>query len=188
MTHSGTDNVPQSWTVEGSVDGIEWVELSTVISNRTWTGGVNTWLKSGKKFFYDSVAKQSDPNALNTDGWEIASGIAPETTLDAGIDNLSVATNATVTANKTVTTRRITIDVSGMGAASGFALAEGGVIDIVNAPETGDFMVDVDFTGISLPSIYSVLVNGETTKRKKIISPDGRRITVMADGLVITFR
>jgi endonuclease/exonuclease/phosphatase family metal-dependent hydrolase len=52
MTHSGTDNVPQSWTVEGSVDGIEWVELSTVISNRTWTGGVNTWLKSGKKFFF----------------------------------------------------------------------------------------------------------------------------------------
>ena len=188
MTNSGTNSVPQSWTVEGSVDGIEWVELSTVISNRTWTGGINTWLKSGNKFFYDSVAKQSDPNALNTDGWEIASGIAPETTLDAGIDNLSVATNATVTANKTVTTRRITIDVSGMGAASGFALAEGGVIDIVNAPETGDFMVDVDFTGISLPSIYSVLVNGETTKRKKIISPDGRRITVMADGLVITFR
>ncbi|MBR6586174.1 MAG: hypothetical protein IKK82_02025, partial [Kiritimatiellae bacterium] len=171
-----------------SVDGIEWVELSTVISNRTWTGGVNTWLKSGKKFFYDSVAKQSDPNALNTDGWEIASGIAPETTLDAGIDNLSVATNATVTANKTVTTRRITIDVSGMGAASGFALAEGGVIDIVNAPETGDFEVDADLSGISLPSIYSLLVNGDAINKKLIVSPDDRKIAVRGYGFIMTLR
>ena len=182
------DRVLQSWTIEGSVDGIDWTELSTVISNRTWTGGAYSWLRSGLPHFYNAATKEDDPNALNTDGWPIASGIAPGATLDAGIDNLSVATNATVTADKTVTTRKITVDAAGMGSATGFALAEDGVIDIVNAPESGNFEVDVDFTGILLPSSYSVLVNGKATKRIASISPDGRKLTVAERGLSLTIR
>ena len=176
----------QSWTIEGSVDGIDWTELSTVISNRTWTGSAYSWLRSGLPYFYNAATKEDDPNALNTDGWPIASGIAPGATLDAGIDNLSVATNATVTADKTVTTRKITVDAAGMGSATGFALAEDGVIDIVNAPESGNFEVDVDFTGILLPSSYSVLVNGKATKRIASISPDGRKLTVAERGFSLT--
>ena len=184
------DRTPQSWKVFGSVDGINWHELSEVVSNRTWLSGspgTCSWARKETKFFQDAQ-KKWDPEGHNTSGWPIASGIFPESTLDDGIDNLSVAKDATLASDKTITTRRITVDASGMGSASGFALAEGGVIDIVNAPITGDFAVDVDFTGIDLPSGYSILVDGEQTSKRIAISQDGRKIFVFPVGFIMTLR
>ena len=179
---SSTKYTPQSWTVEGSVDGQNWDLLDTVISNRTFTIGY--WRKSGIAYYYDSETKTSDPNAVNF-GWPIAAGAASDSTLNAGIDNLFVATNATVFTDKTVTTRKITVDASGMGTATGFALAEGGVIDIANATTKPPFAVDVDFSGIELPTSYSFTINQAPTSCRVSISPDGKQIEVVPYGIMI---
>ena len=182
-----TGNVPQSWKVYGSEDGLDWKELSTIVSNRVWEGAHTSWIKGGMLYFSDA-RKNVDPDAKNPDGWPISGGIQPGSTLAGGIDNLSVATNATLTTDTTVTTRRVTVDFTGMGTVTGFALAEGGVIDIVNAPDHGAFEVAADFSGIALPANYSFLLNGESTWRRIKFSGDGTRIVGVQKGVTINFR
>jgi len=172
---------PQSWKVYGSEDGFIWNELSSVVSNRTWNGACY-WMKGGTQYF-------KDDNVKNSDGWPISGGIHPEATLADGIDGLAVAAGAVLTADTTVTTRRVTVDLAGMGTVSGFALAEGGIIDVVNAPACGGFEVSADFSGIALPANYSFLLNGASPGSRRVkFSGDGRHIVCVPKGIVVVVR
>lgn len=178
--HSYVTRTPQSWKVYGSEDGFIWNELASVVSNRTWNGSYY-WVKGGTQYF-----RYSDKNP---DGWPISGGIHPEATLEGGIDGLAVAAGAVLTADTTVTTRRVTVDLAGMGTVSGFALAEGGVIDVVNAPARGGFEVSADFSGIALPANYSFFLNGASPGSRRVkFSGDGRHIVCVPKGIVVDFR
>ena len=105
-------------------------------------------------------------------------------TLTGGLDEVSVATGASLVAAARVTVQKIAIDAAGMGTLDGFALAEGGVIDLVNAPSKGSFSVSADLSGVTLPSSYSITVNGAPTRRRITIS--GGEIRVVAPGVILT--
>jgi len=170
----------QSWSVEGSLDGVNWTELHSVVSNRI-CGAAYRW-RNGAKAYYDAstpVYKKGQP---------ILSGIAPTVSLDRGLDDVSVAVGATLTTDKNVVVRKITIDAAGMGSLSGVTLVEGGVIDIANAPAKGKLDVPVDLTAVTLPASYSFTVNGSVSRRSIELSADRRSISIRPAGLMLIIR
>lgn len=165
----------QSWTLDASVDGVNWQRLDTVVSNKV--AGKVQWRYAMRGY-----------GATNKNGKKILAGISPAVTLDRGLDDVSVATGARLVTDKTVVVRKITINAEGMGTLCGVRLEEGGIIDIVNAPMRGSLDVAVDLTGVTLPATFSFRINGAVDRRQVSISSDLRKIQIMANGLLLIFR
>ena len=165
----------QSWTLDASVDGVNWQRLDTVVSNKV--AGKVQWRYAKRGYA-----------ATNNNGKKILAGIAPAVTLDRGLDDVSVATGARLVTDKTVVVRKITINAEGMGTLCGVRLEEGGIIDIVNAPMRGSLDVAVDLTGVTLPATFSFRINGAVDRRQVSISSDLRKIQIKANGLLLIFR
>lgn len=169
-----------SWQIEGSLDGYSWTMLDER-DDVAQAGGAYTWIYGGSPYYSNTYT--------NKDTYTYKKGIAiapranfPET-LTGGLDEVSVATGASLVAAARVTVQKIAIDAAGMGTIDGFALAEGGVIDLVNAPPNGSFSVPADLSGVTLPSSYSITVNGKATRRR--ISVSNGEIRVVAPGMVL---
>lgn len=175
------NNHPQSWTVQGSFDGVNWTDLSSVVSNTVWAGAAYYWIRQNRAF---------DPARTNTSGWPIAAGEdLPTSIFTRGLDDVAVAVGSALCSETAVSVRKVTVDVAaGMGTMTGFALAEGGVIDLTNAPAKGSFDVTVDLTGVTLPATFSFTVNGAVDRRKVTLSADRRKIQVLANGFLLIFR
>ena len=149
----------RSWSLEGSMDGVNWELLDNVISNANPTTGAQwKWIGINK-------------NAEHQPG-EGLGPIASETSQDvlrpASIASVSAAAGATVKVNAPLVTSKIKCDYSlGGGTIEGFVFADGnGVIEIVNAPEELDSPISVPVTlvnvgGIENLSKYSVVINGD---------------------------
>lgn len=169
----------QTWSVDGSLDGRAWTELSSVVSN-----DVNTLTYQygwrGKQEAYASVAKE-----VNTAGWPIASGLIPEETLSRGLAGISVATGASLTVDTQVTVDKITVEAAGGGAVSGFKLTDDGVIDVVGVPAKGAFEVSLDLSQVELPDEVTILVNGQEDRREVTLSADRKSIKGIPPGLII---
>lgn len=169
----------QTWSVDGSLDGRAWTELSSVVSN-----DVDTLTKQyywrGKQAAYAAASKE-----VNTAGWPIASGLIPEETLSRGLAGISVAAGASLTVDTQVTVDKITVEAAGGGAVSGFKLADDGVIDVVGVPAKGAFEVSLDLSQIELPDEVTILVNGQEDRREVTLSADRKSIKGIPPGLII---
>ena len=117
-------NVPQSWTLYGSVDGLSWEELHTVVSNRTWASD-QAWLHEGKQYF------KTPETQTNGNPWVISEPFVPAgATRLSGLDGVSVAAGATLKTDAPVVVRSLTIDTLGGGTLDGFAFPESGTLDV----------------------------------------------------------
>ncbi len=171
----------------GSVDGRDWTPIGSRVSDWSEVDGndgkayptkLNMWE-------YKRVALGAELSDVQP-GLEIS--IVPEgaSTAFCGISSVSVAKDAELFAEGgIISVPKISVDSNGMGTLTGFALAEGGTIDIADDTGRGDFSIDVDFTGVAFPEDYSFTLNGKHTRMAIRLSNDKKTISVHSRGLVI---
>ena len=80
------------------------------------------------------------------------------------------------------------IDSDGMGALSGFALSEGGAIEIANPKDLQTYSIAADLTGVVMPARYSIEIPGASAATVARIAPDGKSIEVYRRGFIMCFR
>ena len=149
----------RSWSLEGSMDGINWESLDSVISNKTpTTGAVYRWIGTNK---------DSDHQPGQGLG-PIASEPSQDVMRPTSVASVSAMAGAIVKVNAPLATSKIKCDYNGGGTIEGFVFADGnGVIEIVNAPD-GLNSISVPVTllnvgGVENLSKYSVSINGIST-------------------------
>ena len=161
--------------LEGSVNGKDWDALDEITNSCPLSGFV--WSKTGTAF----------PEAEGTAhvGYPIAPAPGGQTAFSA--TSVRVDSGATLVASTTniFSVARIEVDANGMGSLFGFALAEGGTIAVVNPKEDKSYAIDVDFTNVSMPEAYSIVVDDGCGLRTASLSPDRRSILVHPRGFVI---
>lgn len=169
----------QTWSVDGSLDGLAWTELSSVVSNDV-KGLSKQYNWRGKQMAYAEESEEID-----TAGWPVTSGLIPKETLSKGLAGISVAAGASLSVDTDVVVHKIVVDAAGGGSVSGFTLADDGVVDVVGVPERGSFSVNLDLSRVNLPDELMILVNGKVDKRDVMLSKDRKNITGRAPGIVI---
>ena len=173
----------RSWSLEGSMDGINWENLDTVISNaHPTTGGEFRWIGTNRSSAHNPL--------------EGLGPIAPETSRDllrpSSVASVSAAAGATVKVNAALPTAKIKVDYAlGGGTIEGFVFAKNGALEVVNVPEdSGSSLLIplslVNVSGAENISGYTVLVNGKNRSWSCRYS-DGY-LKVDAPGTVILFR
>ena len=101
-----------------------------------------------------------------------------------------MATNAALygVGGEAIPVSKIVIDAGGMGVLYGFALAEGGTIEITNPKELNTYSIAADLTGVALPAHYSIEIPGASPAAVARIAPDGKSIQVYRRGTIMCFR
>ncbi len=174
----------------GSVDGRDWTLVGTRVSDWSEVEGNDGKAYPTKLNMWE--CKRVELGAESSDaqpGQEIS--IVPEYAATAfnAISSVAVAKGAELHAEGgAICVPKISVDSSGMGTLSGFALAEGGTIDIADGTGRVDFSIDADFTGVALPEDYSFTMNGKHTRMAIRLSDDRKTISVHSRGLVILLK
>ena len=178
-SHNYGIKAPTDWSIEGSADGVHWQLLAEESNWPTNTQTAKYWLHSGKAFY----------SKANTNPWPLATPyeVTPAS-FPQGVDSILIATNATLTAARTVETRKIVVEAAGGGAVSGFKLADDGVIDVVGVPAKGAFEVALDLSQVELPDGVPILVNGQVDRREVTLSADRKSIKGIPPGLMIMIK
>ena len=173
----------RSWSLEGSMDGINWENLDTVISNANpTTGGEWRWI---------GTKRTSAHNAGEGLG-PIAAETSRALLRPSSVASVSAAAGATVKVNAALPAAKIKVDYAlGGGTIEGFALAKNGTLEVVNVPEDmgRSLLIPlslVNVSGAENISGYTVLVNGKN-KSWSCRYSDGY-LKVDAPGTVILFR
>lgn len=173
----------RSWSLEGSMDGINWENLDTVISNANPT--------TGEQWKWIGTNKTGAHNA-----GEGLGPIAPETSRDilrpSSVESVSAFAGATVKVNAPLPTSKVRVDYThGGGTIEGFVLAKNGTLEVVNVPEGAGRSLEiplslVNVSGMENISGYTVLVNGKNKSWSCRYS--GGYLKVDAPGTIILFR
>ena len=190
-THATSDSYYKSalgsWKVYGSVDGINWDSLSTVISNklRGVTLGKKTWCYDGTS--YTAAAGWT----THTAGWTIPprpTGRATEFFTD-GLGKVAVSSNATLRAATPLTVNSLVLDPANPnGTLDGFTFAENGTITISGERVrlTGALRIPVTFanaTGLSGLSGWTVMSGGRELRCRIVVESDA--VTIIPTGLIL---
>ena len=193
-THATSDSYYKSalgsWKVYGSVDGINWDSLSTVISNklRGVTLGKKTWCYDGTS--YTAAAGWT----THTAGWTIPprpAGTATEFFTD-GLGKIAVSSNATLRAAMPLTVNSLVLDPTKQnGTLDGFVFAASGTItlrgerislkDQLRIPMT--FM---NTTGVANLNSWSVVSGGRALHCNVVATADA--VTLVPRGMVICIK
>lgn len=178
ITSSRAGYGPKTWVLEGSYDGVHWTTISSVTLALTEAD-----VKAMDKQWYGNrkVCFSADDNTT-AGRWGVNSG-APE------VDSVAITQGATVDSNFSIMTDRIEVKYTNAGKLTidGFALAAGGVLDIVNVAKSS-FTIPCNLTGLDLPASYTILVNGEMPTKEVVISDDKMSIGTVKSGMVLIFR
>ena len=190
VTGAINDNTIKEFSIECSSDGENWVPLTDDVS----VGALgNNWLSDGSKFEgghpyrKDCGLKLKDTFSKGDDG--------AESVLD-GVESLRVAPGATLAAlgmRKTVSS--LVVDcASGVGKITGIDFAPGGVIELVNLPQSDDrdLVLEADLRALSAESLrnlnaYEVKVAG-ADRKKMLVRVSASSVTVSKAGLVFVVR
>ena len=173
----------RSWALEGSMDGVNWESLDSVISNANpTTGGQWRWIGTNKTGAHNAG--------------EGLGPIAPETSRDilrpSSVESVSAFAGATVKVNAPLPTSKVRVDYThGGGTIEGFVLAKNGTLEVVNVPEGAGRSLEiplslVNVSGMENISGYTVLVNGKNKSWSCRYS--GGYLKVDAPGTIILFR
>jgi hypothetical protein len=186
-------NTIEKFAIECSSDGENWVPLTDDVSVVAFGAFGNNWLSDGSKFEgghpyrKDSGLKLKDTFSKGDDG--------AESVLD-GVDSLRVAPGATLAAlGKRKTVSSLVVDcASGVGKITGIDFAPGGVIEIVNLPQSDDrdLVLEADLRALSAESLrnlnaYEVKVAG-ADRKKMLVRVSAFSVTVSKAGLVFVVR
>ena len=190
VTGTINDNTIKEFSIECSSDGENWVPLTDDVS----VGALgNNWLSDGSKFEgghpyrKDCGLKLKDTFSKGDDG--------AESVLD-GVESLRVAPGATLAAlGKRKTVSSLVVDCSsGVGKITGIDFAPGGVIELVNLPQSDDrdLVLEADLRALSAESLrnlnaYEVKVAG-ADRKKMLVRVSASSVTVSKAGLVFVVR
>ena len=151
--HSSHVRAPQSWMLEGSVDGIKWDILHEVHpseyvrESKTWMFDGGAFAQSQKRFGFPIASK---PNVDVVDAFKNLNGVG-------------VAQGATLSSNLDLEIDGLYLNLTSNGTLDGFSLAESGTVYLDSAP-TSAVSIPVDFqnvTGIDTATKWNVNINGK---------------------------
>jgi autotransporter-associated beta strand protein len=151
--HSSHVRAPQSWMLEGSVDGIKWDVLHEVHpseyvrESKTWMFDGGAFAQSQKRFGFPIASK---PNVDVVDAFKNLNGVG-------------VAQGATLSSNLDLEIDGLHLNLTSNGTLDGFSLAESGTVYLDSAP-TSAVSIPVDFqnvTGIDTATKWNVNINGK---------------------------
>ena len=193
-THATSDSYYKSalgsWKVYGSVDGINWDSLSTVISNklRGVTLGKKTWCYDGTS--YTTAAGWT----THTAGWTIPprpAGTATEFFTD-GLGKVAVSSNATLRAATPLTVDSLVLDpTKPNGTLDGFVFAANGTITLLGKRISLKDQLRIPMTfanaaGIANLNSWSVFSGDRVLHCIVVATADA--ITLIPRGTVISIR
>lgn len=166
--------------LEASVTGLPgtWVRIGEV-SNGTQPAR-DTWQSNGSEYVagYESHATSMPIRPGETNEVVFA---ASSVSVAPGAELCGVGPEA-------IPVPKIVIDSDGMGALSGFALSEGGAIEIANPKDLQTYSIAADLTGVVMPARYSIEIPGASAATVARIAPDGKSIEVYRRGFIMCFR
>lgn len=165
----------KSWSLEGSVDGVNWDLLHLVVTNPAPCTVDKTW--------YQSHAEHHGGYAIPSCSTNTAFAAIPSIAVDAGA---TLATDVPVTVNGLEY-----VDGEGCGTIRGFTFGEEGVIAVTT---DGDRSIPTSFKytfvnceGLSNVANWTVAVNGRTRRIAVSVGEDGT-ITLTPSGMVLIVR
>ena len=173
----------RSWSLEGSMDGINWENLDTVISNaHPTTGGEFRWIGTNRSSAHNPL--------------EGLGPIDAETSRDllrpTSVASVSAAAGATVKVNAALPAAKIKLDYNlGGGTIEGFVLGKNGTVEVVNVPDDAGSSLLIPLSLVNVSGVenlfkYTVLVNGRN--RSWSCRYSAGYLKVDAPGTVILFR
>lgn len=174
-TNGNKGRESKSWSLEGSVDGVNWDLLHLVITNQTPCDVDQTW--------YQSRAEHHGGYAIPSCSTNTAFAAIPSIAVDAGA---TLATDVPVTVNGLEY-----VDGEGCGTIRGFTFGEEGVI-AVTTDGGGSIPTSFKYTfvnceGLSNVANWTVSVNGRTRRIAVSVGEDGT-ITLTPNGMVLIVR
>ena len=181
---SAAARIPRSWMVEGSVDGISWTPLDTVISNayeNAVSGGSGRWFSNNKTTLGAGYGPYPSGEGAR---------VRP-----ASLSSVSAASGTVLESMDTLSANGITYDCAGGGGTlSGFTFATDTSVRIVNCDASalggGKVVFPLDLsgcTGLDDTSRWTLSINGTPTSSRRLrVSNDG--IVIVSTGFCISFR
>lgn len=171
---------PADFKIEGSVDGLNWVELFS--TNNVVSPGSGEWLFDKKSYVAGSLNAAKEDSTKRRYGFPFV-----QPAFETGImDQVGVVSVASAGTLKSIggrqTIKALSLDMaSGGGTVEGFAFAETGTLHLTDV-DTADGASQweksfnpVNCTGVTNLSGWKLLVNGnETSKHSVSVTADGK--------------
>ena len=171
------------WTLEGSLDGLNWTLLHSASYDASPVTAVHRWYSTNK----------DEENRLPGEGFAIVATNADRYV--SGPISMGVNAGATLVSDAEVAVNEIVYDAAkGGGSLDGFAFAESGTFRIVNAASDKVQALDLPMTfgtnvsGQENVAGWSVVLNGTAmgSRRTVTATPDGFKMT--SSGLMLIIR
>jgi hypothetical protein len=173
----------RSWSLEGSMDGVNWENLDTVISNAHPTTGAEwKWIGTNR----------TTPHNVGEGLGPIAAETSKNVLRPSSVASVSAFAGATVKVNAALPTSKIKVDyVLGGGTIDGFVLSKNGTLEVVNVPDDAGHSLLIPLSLVNVSGAenitgYSVLINGKNKSWSCRYS--NGCLKVDAHGTVILFR
>ncbi|HNX04689.1 MAG TPA: autotransporter-associated beta strand repeat-containing protein, partial [Opitutales bacterium] len=181
---------PSLWSVDASVNGVTWDEVSPDASAAKPSQN-NWWLIAGR-----GHAAGSDLVHTNAQGVADMAAFAkttpiPDAEFFPNVSSVRVDSGATLKANGHFTVRGLEMDCGGAGKIDGATFAADGTLDLVNyvnsLQPTVLPLVVTNSVGLGNVAAWTVSVEGRVEPGMKTVVKNGK-ITVFSSGTVIFFR
>ncbi|MBR3924903.1 MAG: autotransporter-associated beta strand repeat-containing protein, partial [Kiritimatiellae bacterium] len=177
---AGALNHPTDFKMEGSVDGLHWVEIFS--TNNVVSPGSGKWLYDMGNYPSNSLNAAIEDPTKRRHGFSFAPPAFDNDIMDQ-VGIVSVAADGTLKSiGGSQTIKKFGIDMtSGGGTVEGFAFAETGTLYLTGVDTDSGVnqweksFNPVDCTGVTNLSNWTLLVNGsETSKHSVSVTADGK--------------
>ena len=177
---AGALNHPTDFKMEGSVDGLHWVEIFT--TNNVVSPGSGAWLYDMKSYSSNSLNAAIEDPTKRRHGFSFTPPAFDNDVMDqVGIVSVAAAgTLKSIGGSQTIT--KFGLDMAnGGGTVEGFAFAETGTLNLTGVDTDSGVshweksFNPVNCTGVANLSNWTLLVNGsETSKHSVSVTADGK--------------
>ena len=179
---------PRAWTVEGSVDGLNWDTVAsfahTVTNDYSWQHWSSATSGGG--------AAASNPD-LHTTGFKLdRTGPAQSPEVLTQVRSVSVAKNATLKLSEPGALELSSLEVAadGNGIIDGFALAESGTLNVTGVVASGEINVAIDLSkvvGAENLANWGVSIDGKIKRNWQVkVTADG--VKLVPPGILLIVR
>ena len=174
-----------AFALDGSADGITWVNLLNRPAGSFDTANTGKWLSDLSDF------PSANGIHLPAEEWRFAGHEGgDDCSVLENVSAVNVASGAALRTSDDVALHRLTIDATnGNGTIDGFDFAESGVVDVVNMPSgAGSAVVAITFANLPEGALsrlngWSVSINGKASSATIVF--DGSTATVTRPGCMI---
>ena len=197
---SGTNNWPKVASMEASVDGVNWDFVETnatgaVVAEHEYDFSIplggsannsNRWYSDGERQVNWTPEEGTTPRPGK--GFPMRSRAGFPMPLQ-NVRSVSVSAGATLKTDAGVEIRSLKVDSAGAGTIDGFAFAENGTIDVIDAPRESSFLPGTyeNCSGLENIAGWTLKIDGAVNSRCMVRARDGK-LFFTRPGFIITFR